>query len=110
VKDRAALKEMDRMFEASRVRRDALWDEEIGARRELGRLGLEPDPDSAAVDAVLARLEDISRRQWQEWVDVSRAFGRLVRTEVYNRWVTTEMKWADSVAASDSATGLRGQR
>jgi hypothetical protein len=105
VRDRAALRQLDQLLEASHVVQESLREEKSRARRELGQLGLERNPDSEAVEAALDRLEELSRRQWYATIDLERAFGRLLRPEVHSRLVANELRWADSVEAADSAAG-----
>jgi len=98
-RDRAALKEMDRLLAANQARQESLWIAESRSRRRLGTLGLEPAPDTAAVSSTLDQLEQTSRNYWQRRAELERAFSRLLKPEAHARWVEDERRWADSVKA-----------
>jgi hypothetical protein len=60
---RAGVKKMFKSFDAWDVVRKPIGEKYWPARAELGRLGLEPRPDSAEVEAVLDRLCAADREQ-----------------------------------------------
>ena len=55
------------------------------AYRDLGRLGLQPDADSAAVEQVLYRLDMLLQRKWTVEMRMSREHWALYRPEVAAR-------------------------
>lgn len=69
---RAGVKKLFKLYDWWDTVRKPIGEKYWAARAELGRLGLEPNPDSADVEAVLDRLCEADREQ----LAASRDFGR----------------------------------
>lgn len=105
VKNRAALRQMDREWDMLDRRFDSLSEFHWQARRELGRLALEESPDSAAVEAAIGRMVEVDRSRFSAMFDLHRRIRQLERPEYLAKISWLERQWAkslDSIRAEDS--------
>jgi Spy/CpxP family protein refolding chaperone len=105
VKNRAALRQLYREGDMLARRSDSLSEFHWQARRELGRLALEENPDSAAVEAAIGRMVEVDRSRFSATFDLFRRFRQLERPEYrakFSRLDQQSAKAIDSIRAEDS--------
>jgi len=105
VKNRAALRQLDREYDMHARRSHSLREFHWQARRELGRLALEENPDSAAVEAAIGRMVEVDRSHFSATFDLFRRIRQLERPEYRAKFSRLERQWAkaiDSIRAEDS--------
>ena len=78
---------------------DTLWD----SRRELGRLALEPHPDSVRLNAALDRIARATREEYRLLRVYMRAWHRLYRPEKLEFWRNRMKVEYDSVLGAESS-------
>ena len=78
---RAGVKKMFKLLDGWNAVKTPIGEKYWPARAELGRLGLEPRPDSAAVEAVLDRLCAADREQLAATREFSRQHWALFKPE-----------------------------
>ena len=101
------LHQLDRL-DADRAKSEAPYRDTLdAATREIGRLALEPNPDSARVKAALdriARAKREGRRSWYVWMQ---GFFGLYRPEKLELWRNKFKVEYDSIIGADSATAVQ---
>jgi len=81
--------------------REAVSDSHEANRRELGRLGEEPAPDSLRVEAVIRRLAALDRQRSMMQVDLMSEMARLFKPERVQRWRDETRAAIDSARSAD---------
>jgi hypothetical protein len=102
LKSKAALKTLDSLFAAHASRRESLAEPYWQTRRELGRLALEPHPDSARVEELLSRLAGFDRRVNVHWLDLVLGMRAVQLPERIRQWRERSELELDSARRADS--------
>ena len=99
--------QVDRLFDDLKKSRSPYWDTADAATREIGLLALEPNPDSARLNAALDRIAR-AKREWQRLRHVwTQAFFGLYRPEKLELRRNRFKVEYDSTLQADSATAVQ---
>jgi hypothetical protein len=99
--------QIDRLFDDLKKSRSPYWDTSKAATREIGLLALEPNPDSARLNAALDRIAR-AKREDRRLIDVNwQAFLGLYRPEKLELWRNRVKVEHDSILQADSATAVQ---
>jgi len=99
--------QLDRL-DADRTKSESPYRDTLdAATREIGRLALEPSPDSARVNAALDRIARAKRETNRSWYVWLQAFFGLYRPERLELWRNRFKVGYDSTLQADSATAVQ---
>jgi uncharacterized protein (DUF58 family) len=99
-------RQLDRLLADLDRSRAPYADTQRTATRELGMLALEPNPDSARLNAALDQIARCRREQSRLLHELMRADHRLYRPEKLEFWRNRMKVEYDSILQADSATAV----
>jgi len=99
--------QIDRLFDDLKKSRTPYWDTSDAATREIGRLALEANPDSARLNAALDRIARAKREDRRLLYVCNQAFLGLYRPEKLESWRNRVKVEHDSILQADSATAVQ---
>jgi hypothetical protein len=99
--------QLDRLFADLEKSRAPHFDTLHAATREIGLLALEPNPDSARLNAALDRIARATRERHRLMRVCMRALRGLYRPEKLEFWRNREKVEHDSILRVDSATAVQ---
>ena len=99
--------QFDRLFDDLKKSRSPYWDTSNAATREIGLLALEPNPDSARLNAALDRIARATREEQRVIHVWQQAFFGLRRPEKQELWRNRAKVEHDSMLQADSATAVQ---
>jgi hypothetical protein len=99
--------QFDRLFDDLKKSRAPYWDTQHAATREIGLLALEPNPDSARLNAALDRIARATREEYRIMYVWEQAFFGLRRPEKQELWRNRTKVEYDSMLQADSATAVQ---
>jgi hypothetical protein len=99
--------QVDRLFDDLKKSRSPYWDTADAATREIGLLALEPNPDSARLNAALDRIARATREEHRLVYVWWPAFHGLLRPEKLELRRNRFKVEYDSILQADSATAVQ---
>jgi hypothetical protein len=99
--------QVDRLFDDLKKSRSPYWDTADAATREIGLLALEPNPDSARLNAALDRIARAKREDHRLMHVCLQAFLGLYRPEKLELRRNRFKVEYDSILQADSATAVQ---
>ena len=102
-----SLHQIDRWFDDLKKSRAPYWDTQHAATREIGLLALEPNPDSARLNAALDRIARATREERRLMYVLWPAYLGLLRPEELESRRNRFKVEYDSMLRVDSATAVQ---
>jgi len=101
--------QLDRLLKELERARAPYFDTLRMATRELGMLALEPNPDSARLNAALDQIARCTRERFRLHREFIRADFRLYRPEKLEFWRNRMKVEYDSILRADSGTAVQSE-
>ena len=101
------MRQLDRLDADLFKSRAPYVDTQNAATREIGLLALEPNPDSARLNAALDRIARAARERHRLYHVWWQAYRGLFRPERQEFWRNYSKVWYDSILQADSATAVQ---